>query len=188
VFVMRNVARGFSLIEVLVALIIIGVGMLGLAKVQGLAYASTGSASQRSLAAMQTASLVSAMRANRAYWSAAATSTTPFLLNYSGTGITLGSGTDATMGVTAVCTLGGADAPCSDAKMAAYDVGAWLASLSTVLPSPTGNISCPVVIGTAPVSCTITVNWLESATGINKQSSQGTTVRNGPSYTLIVVP
>jgi prepilin-type N-terminal cleavage/methylation domain-containing protein len=35
-------ASGFTLVEVLVALIIIAVGMLGLAKIQALAYASTG--------------------------------------------------------------------------------------------------------------------------------------------------
>ena len=45
--------RGFSLIEVLVALIIIGVGMLGIAKIQALSYASTGTAAQRSIAAIR---------------------------------------------------------------------------------------------------------------------------------------
>ena len=50
---------GVTLVEVLVALIIIAVGMLGLAKIQALAYASTGIASSQSLAAMQASSLVS---------------------------------------------------------------------------------------------------------------------------------
>ena len=40
---------GFSLIEVMVALIIVSVGLLGIAKMQALAYASTGIAGKRSL-------------------------------------------------------------------------------------------------------------------------------------------
>src|SRR5258708_32297597 len=69
----RAAAGGFTLVEVLVALSIIAVGMLGLAKIQALAYASTGIAGSQSLAALQASSLVSAMRANRNYWSTVAT-------------------------------------------------------------------------------------------------------------------
>jgi len=67
----RAPERGFSLLEVLVALVIIGVGMLGIAKIQALAYASTGTASERSLAAIEAASLAASMRANRGYWTLA---------------------------------------------------------------------------------------------------------------------
>jgi prepilin-type N-terminal cleavage/methylation domain-containing protein len=62
--------RGFSLIEVLVALIVVSVGLLGIAKMQAVAYSSTGVASKRSLAAIEAASLASSMHANRAYWAA----------------------------------------------------------------------------------------------------------------------
>ena len=62
-------ARGFSLVEVLVALIIIAVGMLGLAKLQGLTYSSTSTSAMRSIAALQASSLAAFMHANRAYWS-----------------------------------------------------------------------------------------------------------------------
>jgi len=41
--------QGFTLVEVLVALLVTAVGLLGIAKIQALAYASTGSASVRSL-------------------------------------------------------------------------------------------------------------------------------------------
>src|ERR1700688_2545651 len=61
-------ADGFTLIEVLVALIITAIGLLGIAKIEALAFANTGSASTRSLVAIQAAGLASAMHANRAYW------------------------------------------------------------------------------------------------------------------------
>ena len=48
----RPAARGFSLVEVLVSLVVVSVGLLGLAKMESLAIASTGVASSRSLAAI----------------------------------------------------------------------------------------------------------------------------------------
>ena len=66
----RQTARGFTLIEVMVALIIISIGMLGIAKMQGLALSSTNASRSRALASIEASSLASAMQANRAYWSA----------------------------------------------------------------------------------------------------------------------
>jgi type IV pilus assembly protein PilV len=187
----RPGAQGFSLIEVLVALIIIAVGMLGLAKIQGLAYASTGSASQRSLASIEAAGLVSAMRANHSYWSTVATTTTPFSVTFSGTAITVIADSGGTMSGSYGCKLGGANAPCTTAQMAAYDVTDWLTSLNAILPNPSGSITCPALVAAVAtaVACTITISWLESTTGINQQSTQGTAIKaTGPSYTLLVVP
>ena len=61
-------ARGFSLIEVMVALIIIAVGMLGIAKMQALALSTTESSGTRSLVAIEAASLAASMHADRDYW------------------------------------------------------------------------------------------------------------------------
>src|SRR5579862_9783339 len=63
-------ARGFTLLEVMVALMVTTIGLLGIAKLQALAYASTGSASVRSLVALQVAGLAAAMHADRGYWAA----------------------------------------------------------------------------------------------------------------------
>src|ERR1700735_3101250 len=60
--------RGFSLVEVMVALIIIAVGMLGIAKMQALALSTTESSGVRSLVAIEAASLAASMHANRDYW------------------------------------------------------------------------------------------------------------------------
>ena len=61
-------ARGFTLIEVMVAHGHHLVGLLGIAKIQALAYASTGTASVRSLVALQAAGLAASMHADRSYW------------------------------------------------------------------------------------------------------------------------
>ncbi len=53
----RSRTQGFSLIEVMVALIIIAVGMLGIAKMQALALSNTESSGVRSLVAIEAASL-----------------------------------------------------------------------------------------------------------------------------------
>src|SRR5271169_198769 len=65
-------SAGFTLIEIMVALIVTSIGLLGIAKLQALAYASTGSAAVRSLVALQAAGLAASMHVNRSYWAAGA--------------------------------------------------------------------------------------------------------------------
>jgi type IV pilus assembly protein PilV len=178
--------RGFTLIEVLVALIIIGVGMLGIAKIQALAYASTGTASQRSLASIEAASLAAAMRANRAYWTAPATPLTVTVT----TGITTTDGSIA--GGTVNQCLN--NAACTAANVAASDLANWKTAINAVLPTPTGTISCPTPVAvsgvTPPVACTISLTWFERNVGINAQSQvngQGNAMVTR-AYSLYVVP
>jgi type IV pilus assembly protein PilV len=165
-------AAGFTLVEVLVALIIIAVGMLGLAKIQALAYASTGIAGSQSLAALQASSLASAMRANRSYWSTVANN-----FSFTNTAGTLAS-TDATLtNTTYTCT-----SACTPAQVAAHDLTAWTASLTAVLPKPTATISCLTAAG-----CSITIAWVENNVSVNAQT-QGSTALQQQSYTVFVVP
>jgi type IV pilus assembly protein PilV len=186
----RAAARGFSLVEVMVALVITGVGMLGLAKIQGLAYASTGNASQRSLAALEASSLVSAMRANRNYWSATAT---PLTVNISaGTPnptVSVAAGDATLANTTYICTYQttGTSAPCSTAQLAASDLYQWAKTLNTLLPGVSATIDCTTpTTGAAVIGCTIQVNWTERNETINTQS-QGIALA-APTYTLYVVP
>src|ERR1700743_3298461 len=65
-------AAGFSLVEVMVALIVLSVGLLGIAKMQGLALSSTTSARMRSIAALEASSIASTMSADRSYWATVA--------------------------------------------------------------------------------------------------------------------
>jgi len=181
----RAGARGFSLIEVLVALTIIGVGMLGIAKIQALAYSSTATASLRSLAAIEASSLASAMRANHNYWAVAA-ATAPQTISVTGQLVTastdsqlIGSSVDCSV---TVCSV--------TAQLAAYDLAQWGKSLNALLPADTASVVCtPPVTATYPVGCSITVSWVERRAGINAQSQGGAvTAMTAPSYTLYVEP
>jgi type IV pilus assembly protein PilV len=168
----RVAAAGFSLVEVLVALIIIGVGMLGIAKLQALAYASTGTSALRSLAALEASSLASAMHTNRNYWSVVSPN---FQFTFAGNAIT--ATTDNTL-TGAVCS-----SACAAGPLAAYDVAQWLLAVNLLLPNVTGSVSCPT---TTPVTCGIQLSWNESNSAVTAQAAGN--VMALPTYTLYVVP
>ena len=61
----RKLQGGFGLVEVLVALLIISVGLLGIAALQAMALKNTGSSMERSQAVIQSYSYLEVLRANR---------------------------------------------------------------------------------------------------------------------------
>lgn len=65
----RNV-RGISLIEVMVSVLVLGIGLLGIAAMQSMALRAGQSSLESSQAVMQTSGIIEAMRANRANASA----------------------------------------------------------------------------------------------------------------------
>ncbi|TLY62557.1 MAG: prepilin-type N-terminal cleavage/methylation domain-containing protein [Gammaproteobacteria bacterium] len=77
-------SRGFSLVEVMVAVIVICVGLLGIAKLQALSLSNTTTSRLRALAAIQVASVAAAMHSNRQYWG----NTPPNTVTVTGTAIT----------------------------------------------------------------------------------------------------
>jgi type IV pilus assembly protein PilV len=175
---LRRRARGFSMVEVLVSLIIIAVGMLGLAKINALAYASTGVANQQSLAALEAASLAAAMRANHSYWSTVSLTTA---FNYTANAL-IPAGTNTLPSTTNLCT-----SSCTPTLLAELDVQNWVAALNAALPNPIATINCavPTVAGSAP-GCWIQVSWREENTAINTNAVGNTMAL--PTYTLYVVP
>jgi len=184
-------ARGFTLIEVLVALVITAIGLLGIAKLQALVYANTGSASVRSLVAIQASSLAAAMHANRAYW-AAGSAPYPGGAGFTITGTTI---SDNTLNTTATavtdCNLTGSTValPCTPALLAAYDLHTWATALNGLLPgaNPVTSIACNP--GNIPLNCIITITWNEKTVSLNAQAAAGTTAATfAPTYTLFVEP
>jgi type IV pilus assembly protein PilV len=61
----RKNQTGFGLVEVLVALLIVSIGLLGIASLQIMALKNTGSSMERSQAVIQTYSYLEVLRANR---------------------------------------------------------------------------------------------------------------------------
>jgi type IV pilus assembly protein PilV len=183
-------ARGFSLVEVLVALIIIAVGMLGIAKMQALGLSTTESSGVRSLVAIEAASLAATMHTNRDYW-VAGPPPSSFTVSVQTTGpgvYTTTVGGSGVLAATPNCQV----AACSPANIAAYDVNAWAASLAQVVPAALATISCntTATLG-SPLSCIIQIQWYENVTSTSNSvaaTSSGTNVLNSPVYTLYVEP
>jgi type IV pilus assembly protein PilV len=181
---MKRRGDGFGLIEVLIALVVMSIGLLGIAKMEGLALASTGVASMRSLAAIEASSLASAMHANTAYW-AAGLAPASFTVSATATGPSI---SDPTLAAAADCTSasGGAQPYCTPARTAGYDVQQWGAALQALLPNYQATVNCSTVVGT-PVTCTIQIAWAEKTVAINAQSVNGPAMQ-APTYTLYVQP
>lgn len=173
----RSAARGFSLVEVLVAVVIVAIGLLGLAKMESVALSSTGVASIRSLVAIEASSLAASMHANRGYWNSgnaqASYTVDAFSNNYSGA---------------AACTTAGTSA-CTPQQMALYDLQQWQLAMQALIPSKayTATVNCTTAI--FPVNCTINIQWTESITAADAQQSftanQSVTI---PTYTIYVQP
>lgn len=175
--------HGFTLVEVLVALIVMGIGLLGIAKLNALALSSTGTARMRSLAALEASSLASSMHANREYWAGSPATTTVVAA------AAVSSTTDATLSsaVTTApsCTSGNA-APCSAAYLAAYDLANWATALNSVLPHEAATVACT---STAPIACTITIQWSENTVNVNTQEvAAASTAFQTQNYVLVVEP
>ena len=177
--------RGFSLFEVMVTLVVLGVGLLGIAKMQALALSSTGVAALRSLAALEASSLAASMRADRAYWAQGGVAPPPTGITVIGTAIS-----DPVLAAPADCTTtGGVNPPnCAPAKLAAYDLQRWAAVVNGLLPGAASRIICSTTVN-APVDCTIQISWGENAVALFQQgtSTVGATF-NVPTYTLYVEP
>jgi len=173
-------ACGFSLVEVLVALLIVSVGLIGLAKMESLALSSTSVASLRSVAAIEAASLASMMHANQDFWQNTAV--------YPSTVITSQLNPFA---AAVPCLTPGANA-CSPQLMANYDLNLWASSLSQVLPAYSAWVTCGTTPGLPSVSCTIQIVWAENAVAMTSQQNNGTQNNLAnlslPTYTLYVQP
>ena len=134
----RRFAAGFTLIEVLVSLVILGIGVLGIAKLTLYSVRSNDSAYLRTQATMLAQSGLDYMRSNR-------------LIAITGVYTTaLGAGPPAA----ASCFFPNT---CTPTALATYDLNQWKTRLAAALPSGTGAITTAVVGD--QVTATITVQW-----------------------------
>lgn len=132
--------NGFTLLEVMIAMVIFAVGMLGLAGIQGLSLENSHSSYTRSQAILLAYDIVDRMKANPE----------------AGTDYEIAVGTNATT-PTVYCDV----ATCTVAQMVVYDHWVWKNALPSLLLSGQGQIE-----NTAGDSYTITVHWDEDRTGV----------------------
>lgn len=166
--------RGFSLLEVMVALVVMSIGLLGVAKMQAAALSNTAIASTRSLAAIEASSLAASMHANRGYWGATTVATS----------ITL-QGQTITPNVAALddCVA----KSCTPAVLAQYDLQEWTkAALGVLPPDYLATITCAPT--DTPPNCTILIQWAEKTVAVNKDGLKQADSLNRPVYELYVEP
>lgn len=161
---------GFTMLEVLVALVIISVGLLGLAGMQAVAVNNTNTSRMRGIAAIQAESLAAAMHANPSYWQ-----------NITGT---VTQGTVPTAGSCGSTT-------CTASQMAGYDVSQWQSNLSSnqmALPSASGTFSCTASTASSPAVCTVNISWQEKVMTLNKTTLSASAAYASASYQMVVQP
>jgi type IV pilus assembly protein PilV len=179
--------RGFSLIEIMVAVIVICIGLLGIAKMQALALSTSNTSRLRSLAAIEAASFAASMHSNRNFWGSAA-------VNYTVTPTAITSPDAATAAIangelgpptTTACVNNICDAQ----NLAAYDLAKFANSLQGLLPNPSAKIVFTGAPGVAaPASFTIEILWSENAISMTSNAENSGTLTVSPSYTLYVEP
>ena len=182
---------GFTLVEVMVAVLVISIGLLGIAKMQALAMASTGTARMRSVAAIEAASMASMMHADRAYWSAIASGTTETVTvtasssSFTSSDTTVAPPSGCTATATTPCCNSKLTTLCATKQVAGQDLTYWSYDLSqTMPPNTTATITCPgltvdttTLVVTAPVSCTVEIFWTENMVDIDTGMNTTLTAR-----------
>lgn len=130
---------GFSLVEALVALVVLSIGLLGIAALHVESLRSGRTALLRTQAVTLASDMADRIRANRA-------------------GRDGYAATVARTDTNAACAPGGAG--CTPAQLARHDKAVWTGALQDALPGATGTIA--VDAGTNPPTYTITVTWTEA--------------------------
>jgi type IV pilus assembly protein PilV len=160
--------NGFTLIEVLIALLVMSIGLLGIGKIMMLSARANDSALMRSQATALGYTILDAMRANRQ-------------AALSGAYITA-FGVDP--GAVA-CT---AAAPCSSGQQAQNDLHLWFLSLLAGLPAGQGSVAITTAaVGTDAINqttATVTVQWTDT---VAQQTFGGPAAGNQVSIVLETV-
>jgi type IV pilus assembly protein PilV len=149
--IVGNLQRGFTVVEVLVSLIVLSVGLLGIAKLMLFASRSNDSAYLRSQATELAYEILDSMRANRA--------------------AAIAHSYDTALGAAPPAATSCVSTVCSSAALAAYDVYAWKQRLSVastpvpgLLPGGTGSVVTTVSTTVPAVTtATIVVQWDDQA-------------------------
>jgi type IV pilus assembly protein PilV len=134
----RVQSGGFTLIETLVALLVLSVGLIGVAALHGQALAASGLALNRSQATVLAGEISDRIRGNRS----------------AGTAYEAAAGDNGCDEPTA---SGGGD--CSPAEMAAHDLFLWQDQIARNLPGGRGAIDVDTT--SIPTRYTVTVSWDE---------------------------
>ena len=138
---------GFTLLEVLIALLVMSIGLLGIGKMMIMSARANDSAYMRSQATALGYTILDAMRANRQS--------------------AIVQGYDTALGVFPGPVACGTTvaAPCNSGQQAQNDLSQWGASLAAQLPGGVGSVTTvpgnDTATGAANITATVTVQWTD---------------------------
>jgi len=155
-----RIQSGFTLLEVMIAMVIFSIGLLGLAGLQARGIQSTSMSQGRSIAIIQAYDMADRIRANRA-------------------GITNGD-YDAIAGIPAAVDC--ISNQCTPTQLAAFDAFEWNTNNSNILPSGTGTV---IANG---AQFMITVMWNEERTGVAGTGCSGDLTVDLKCYQMVIAP
>lgn len=151
--------RGVSLIEVMMAVLIFSIGLIGLAALMVMATRSNHAAYLRTQVTFLASNMAERMSANS-------------------TGVWNGSYNSNAYPIAAASAGCGSGASCSPAALAVHDQQLWSGQLRTFLPNPAAKITCTgtTKVGYDPTSqlnvrppyggnCTMQISWTERTVG-----------------------
>jgi type IV pilus assembly protein PilV len=142
---------GFTLIEVMVAILVLSIGLLGLAFLQGTGHSFNTDAYARTQATMLAYDIVDRMRANDKGFEDPGL---PYKVDTQSKAAEAREAYDSCKASTCACDT----AACNVLQLATYDIGQWYALQSALMPLDTGNLSTIDIDDTV---VTITLRWRE---------------------------
>ncbi len=166
----RQHARGFSLIEVLIALVILSVGLLGIAAMVSISLKSKDSSYMQTQASMLAQTMLDRMRANRG-----AVEIGSYDTNFSSTVATV-----ACMGSGHTCT---------PAQIAQFDIADWKSNIANTLPAFASGTTAQGKIATVAVAqltqVTISIRWNDQRAAQSLQSRTAAPAAVTTTYTIV---
>lgn len=144
--------RGFGLIEALVAMAVLSIGLIGLARLQTHGLRASYTATQRMVAVQKAEEIVERMRANPSG-----------VLNANGASNYDIRASSSFTDHGCDDRPGNAAQACTSAQIAEHDYTRWTTALTEAMPgmTPTGDIA--VQVATTPPTVTVTIRWTERA-------------------------
>lgn len=173
---------GFTLIEVLIALVIAAVGLLGLAKMQALAVSSSKESGSRGLMALQVSSLAATLYSNHAYWATATQARKLTMLEDNVTPVNGGG----TWGRYSAADATACSTKCTAETLAGVDLRNWARDMSRQFPTYNAELTCTAITATTPVNCKILVQWEEKQVAVNAPASAAPSLGVAPKPTFSV--
>ena len=171
---------GFTLVELMITVLIVTIGLLGLAKLQATAVANTSISRTRALMTYQAESLAGMMRANKLVWKTTGLTAYPAFTvdavgNVTNPGTKYGSGTGTCVDLSGTNT-------CAPENLAWDDLDVWSKAFVKAFPNAQAKIACAPSSGSACVSnpanpngYDITLTWDQKQVAVNRGTAGSTT-------------